>query len=359
MANNNAIFNAVLAGATGGSQERWITNTSPDSYTAFKTAVLEIAAEVDYLIPPDSINSAEAQLMQSIAQGVFANRYPQASEYSSVAQAIVTLYEALQSSVLPVAGGISPLSNVFYIDGGAASEGDGSIGSPYKTITQALSEHGAGGTFYLTPFDYQAAEPTLTIPGTIKVQLIGMSNPGEGNAFFGIKARIGGIVQATGGEQGSLVLQNLECAGNLEIGLSLLAIDCEGVFVIGEGDDLGFVEIRGGTVGGITCGGLLGLSGCTLGSGAGISVQTSIITLVDCKFAGVGIEVTFSEPGGLVVYDLITEQNGSGFPLGSVTNGTGRRASLPIQSITGATTQEQVDSIITAGVTLKLWTDDR
>lgn len=357
MANNNAIYNAVIAGAGGANQERWIQSSDASSYSTFKTAVESIATAVDALIPAGTISASEQTLMQSICQGVFANRYPQAQNYTAVALAIVALYTSLSASLLPVPGS-SPLSNVFYIDGGASEEGDGSIGSPYKTITQALSEH-VGGTFYLTPFDYSVAEPTLTIPGTIKVQLIGMSNPGEGNAFFGIKAKIGGIVQATGGEQGSLVLQNLECNGNLEIGLSLLAIDCENVFVLGEGVDLGFVEIRGGTVGSITCGGLLGLAGCVLSSGAPFSVQTSTITLTDCKFAGVGIDVTFSEPGGFVYYDLTTEQNASGSPINSVTNGTGQRVSLPVQSITGATTQLQVDSIVTAGVTLKLWTDDR
>lgn len=257
--------------------------------------------------------------------------------------------------------GVAPLSDVFWVDGGAATEGDGSIGAPYKTLTAAVAAHAAGATFLVCPHDYSAEDP-LNIPGSIKVQLIGVSTPGDGNAYIGVNAKIPGIVQIAGGEQGSLVLRNLECSGNLEIGRQLLAVDCIGVFVLGQGTDLGVVELRGGTCGGVTASSIIGVSGVALGSGAAFSTQTTHLSFADCSFAGIGVDVTFATDPGVVYYDLATEQNAvlaGGTAVNSVTNGTAQRDSLPVQSITGATTQLQVDSIVSALVALKLATDNR
>lgn len=49
-----------------------------------------------------------------------------------------------------------PLSNVWFVDQGAAAGGNGSIGQPYNTLAAALTAHAAGGTFILTPYDYSA-----------------------------------------------------------------------------------------------------------------------------------------------------------------------------------------------------------
>lgn len=95
MANNNAIYNAVVAGAGGAFQERWIQNTDSDSYASYQQMIEEIATAVDADIPTGSISASQQALMQSICQGVFAGRYPQSESYTAIAAAIVALYTSL------------------------------------------------------------------------------------------------------------------------------------------------------------------------------------------------------------------------------------------------------------------------
>jgi hypothetical protein len=81
MANNNAIFNAVVAGAGGAVQERWIQNTDSASYENYQQMIEAIATAVDADIPAGTISQSQQGLMQSICQGVFAGRYPQVDNY--------------------------------------------------------------------------------------------------------------------------------------------------------------------------------------------------------------------------------------------------------------------------------------
>lgn len=103
MANNPFIFNAALSGATGGIHERWITNTDANSYLAVRNTIDAFASVVDAMIPTDpTIGPGDGDLMQSICNSVLAQRYLIASDdVSSVAQAIVALWQALRARLLP------------------------------------------------------------------------------------------------------------------------------------------------------------------------------------------------------------------------------------------------------------------
>jgi hypothetical protein len=77
---------------------------------------------------------------------------------------IVTNHYSL--TYLPVVSGGSPsipLSNTRFVDGGIATSGDGSIASPYKTLTTALVSVGSisypGPTILVTPGDYSSESP--------------------------------------------------------------------------------------------------------------------------------------------------------------------------------------------------------
>lgn len=159
MANNNAILNAVIAGCTGGNQERWITTDNGSSYAAFNTQVLAIATTVDALIPAGSITIAQARLMQSICQGVFAGRFPQASQYMAIANAIVTLYNVAKLNLEAEGGGgssITPLTADLYVDAGSvAATPDGSIAAPFPTVTAGITALGTG-TLHIVPGEYSA-----------------------------------------------------------------------------------------------------------------------------------------------------------------------------------------------------------
>jgi hypothetical protein len=101
MANNDEIFNAVLSGAAGAFQERWLTSQIASSYDDFVDKTVAVATAVDALIAPASIDFGQRNLMQAIAQGVFAGRFPSVSAYNEIAQGIVTLYDALEPELFP------------------------------------------------------------------------------------------------------------------------------------------------------------------------------------------------------------------------------------------------------------------
>ena len=106
--NNPALFTAVIAGATGGSiNDRWITSASPSDYQGLVNAVVAIATAVDAAIP--GINSgpslSQILLLQSIVQGVFADRNPTdviSANYTAIANAIAALFNQSSASVAPV-----------------------------------------------------------------------------------------------------------------------------------------------------------------------------------------------------------------------------------------------------------------
>lgn len=142
MANNNAIFNAVIAGAGGANQERWIQSSNSASYAAYRTVIEEIATAVDAAIPAGTIDASQQALMQSVCQGVFAGRYPQASSYSTIAEAIVALYTQLSAGLLPVStpgGTADPIYQQFWVDTTKPDGGNGAISSPFNAWADAVA----------------------------------------------------------------------------------------------------------------------------------------------------------------------------------------------------------------------------
>lgn len=142
MANNNAIYNAVLAGAGGANQERWIQSADSAAYAAFRTAIEAVATAVDAAIPPDTISASQQALMQSICQGVFAGRYPQASSYEAIAASIVALYTQLSAGLQPdetPGGRFESIYRQLWLDTTKADGGNGSIGTPYNTWATAVA----------------------------------------------------------------------------------------------------------------------------------------------------------------------------------------------------------------------------
>ena len=111
MPNNTNLYNAIISGAVGGSQERWITTAVPNELIS---SILTIATAIDAIIDPGSYSGEQVDLMRSIVQGIYASRYPTASD-ANVSQGIATLFlqsvddlsaETLQANwfVDPIAG---------------------------------------------------------------------------------------------------------------------------------------------------------------------------------------------------------------------------------------------------------------
>ncbi len=101
--NNPLLYNACLAGLTGGMQQRWITQHNAADYIAFRNSAVIVAASVDAAIATYAASSSDAQLLQSIAQGVFAERYAQAqTDWSVIATSIAALFSTMQGALYPV-----------------------------------------------------------------------------------------------------------------------------------------------------------------------------------------------------------------------------------------------------------------
>lgn len=115
MPNNQDLFNAAVAGIAGGCSERWITNTSPASYEGFRDAVEALANAVDTLIPPaGGIGNDQARVMQSLCQGVMANRLitsTDPNDYADIAAAIVACY----TEIITIVTSTSPPEAIAYI----------------------------------------------------------------------------------------------------------------------------------------------------------------------------------------------------------------------------------------------------
>lgn len=147
MANNNNIYNAVIAGAGGGNQQRWITDVNSAEYTAFLGAVQAVAETVDSEIAPidGDANIAQTALMQEIVAAVFATRFIQSTteaDYVDISQAIVALYERLDLGLLAPTnpGEIIPLTLDYWTDPFTdvpADEQNGAIDRPYSTLQAA------------------------------------------------------------------------------------------------------------------------------------------------------------------------------------------------------------------------------
>lgn len=133
--NNPPLYNAVVCGAGGGSQERWNTSQDPSSYENFKTVVEVIAITVDQIIPVivGGANFSQSSLMQSVSQAVFAGRLPQSiipADYEAIARAIAALWIEL-SSILEPGGDPSGIRGPQGPPGPEGDEGDpGAVGIP-------------------------------------------------------------------------------------------------------------------------------------------------------------------------------------------------------------------------------------
>lgn len=103
--NNPILFNAAISGATGGIHERWITDENSSGYIAVRNQILIFATEVDLAIPIDANTSiSDAELLQSIVQGVLADRYLlniTVAGIQDIAQSIAALYAAQRTIVIP------------------------------------------------------------------------------------------------------------------------------------------------------------------------------------------------------------------------------------------------------------------
>src|SRR5512137_1333233 len=95
--NNDAFYDAVVAGAGGGAQHGWLILSTPASYTPFANNIDILATAVDLQIPTIAGGPSLSQinLLQSITQSVLTARFPvpvAPATYIDIAKAIAAVY---------------------------------------------------------------------------------------------------------------------------------------------------------------------------------------------------------------------------------------------------------------------------
>jgi len=162
--NNPQLYNAAVAGLTGGMQERWLKSAS--SYVSFQAFVNTIATEIDAQIATTTPGQPQIDLLQSIIQGVFANRYPTSSTagaYTDIATSIAALYNQLSSLLQPGGGAV--------VSGLIPDNSTTVVANSNTTIIQAyLTAAGAaGGGIVTLPTGKFSISSTLNVPSDVSM----------------------------------------------------------------------------------------------------------------------------------------------------------------------------------------------
>lgn len=246
MANNNNIFNAVMAGAGGANQQRWITDTSAGDYAEYTALIEAIASAVDAAIEPivGDANTAQSGLMQSICLSIFSGRLVQSmteANYAPIVEAIVALYSSLNGQLLPPTeptngGG---LTTVFFVDPGTETpdtDQTGSATNPYGTVEQAIeaANTAGGGTIVLADGDYTGIsvgtlatqeDEVYIFQGYGNVQNLAVPNPisGEADIRFESVQLVGTLETNETGPQ--IVMKNSRLVGDVNAPDSNLQLD--------------------------------------------------------------------------------------------------------------------------------------
>jgi hypothetical protein len=151
--NNDALYDAVVAGAGGGAQHGWLILSTPASYTPFANNIDILATAVDLQIPviAGGASISQINLLQSITHSVLTARYPvpvAPATYIDIAKAIAAVYtelEKLLTNQPTVASyGVNWLVTDWYIDGTVGDDANSGvvIGAPIKTGAELLRRLG-------------------------------------------------------------------------------------------------------------------------------------------------------------------------------------------------------------------------
>jgi len=232
--NNTAIYNAALAGATGGSCQRWLTRKIAGQYTDLVADMVIFATAVDYEIATTTVSQADADLMESICSQVMAGRYPRSLTSLgtvNIAQAIKALWTQTKASLDPadIPASITPLTFVSYVDEGATGTPDGSISAPYPTIQAAVDAAVSGSTLLIAPGDYSAED--VAIVGKV-ISLVGLL-PASAHFIDGLIPGIDGPNSVV--SDSLLTISNMPTIGSVTGGDAVYAYDCggEGITAVG------------------------------------------------------------------------------------------------------------------------------
>lgn len=110
--NNPLIYNAVLTGISGSTQNLTIRSSRTADYNDFGTRAALLALAVDSLIAPTTVSEDEARLISAIAGGIDFNRCLQGTtpNYSAIAADIVRIWTEMNPRLLGGSGNTDVLT---------------------------------------------------------------------------------------------------------------------------------------------------------------------------------------------------------------------------------------------------------
>lgn len=174
--NNPALFDALMAGGCGGTLERWITSSNSNDYGSLVDAVEAFATAVDQAIPTiggGGPSISQINLLQSISQGIVSGRNLasiDADTFADIAASIAAAFAEAEPRLnnVPVisgggGGGGERTPGTAYVATSVATTGNGSPGSPFKTMEEAvtalLADAETDSCILVYPGDYSAEDP--------------------------------------------------------------------------------------------------------------------------------------------------------------------------------------------------------
>lgn len=377
--NNAVIFDAVLAGVGGSTQA--ISNLTPGAIvTLFSDHAEDLANAVDALIAPvpGGVTISQSTLMSQIVAGLVFNRFlgnfiapstgfgttPSTPDYAGIAQVIVTLYNSMKTWLTNPSYSVGSLSNVWYVDKNTTqpvAAQNGSINSPYHSISQAITANpGMDATLLIVQGNY-TAEGVISIPSANFISLIGIrpQMPGMDGPVSAPHVSLAGI-QITGVLPTLLQLNNVRitgvgsltaddaCTGSIELQNSITStITARGMNIVSTDSIINVLcECASLNANLTTFGGA-----CVINITAPLLVPTVWIT--NCVSGLVTINYP-AGPFGMVSVDLWSYAN-----VFNVNFGTLNINGLPRHTMIGTTVQEQLDSIAAGLVANLHWIDSR
>ena len=378
--NNPALYDAVICGVGGSTQNLTEGQSLPANYTAFAAQAVLLATAVDNLILPIAGGATEAQanLMGEIVSGLGMDRFlgntiypdapfhtlPSTPNYARIAQSIVALWQALNGQLNNVPFGGNPLSNVVWVDGGTlipTGQQNGSIQTPFKTFTQAVASPrlATNGTIIATAGNY-ITDGSIIFPVGGTLSIIGVSElqQTDYSAPYPVPTPLVQIYRwvYSGSDAGTSNLSMSGVAVQLEI----------------TKPDNGVVQLRNCTASRVDAPlSFLYTDHSTLMLGADVrSINAESTTFYQAD-GGTSIDLdetvpsylsncmgrtalNWFAPSGTVYvdpwsYDVVN----------TVVNGAVELKGLPTQTLIGTTVQEQINSIASALVNLHLAIDNR
>ena len=197
MANNPLLYNAVIAGATGGFNSRWLQSADSSTYTAIRTAIVQLAALIDGLIPTAVISAQQALLLQCITQSVMVRRYTlNATAMTAIAAAIIALYSSVAAELDP-AGSVYPLPecdpgetlglpNTAVAAGPAIAMTGNELGTNIRMAGSPIQTFSTAGPFTAHVLALNNATTNLQRSGSGDCQFAGFSStiPKDGRIFW-------------------------------------------------------------------------------------------------------------------------------------------------------------------------------